>query len=90
MSFDGSGVVEIRFSERPRFGLNAGVSDRPQYEWIDKQLSNKYNSMVHVPARPVNSIVPVRNSKTDPKIQRNDPCPCGSGKKFKQCCISKP
>jgi uncharacterized protein len=23
---------------------------------------------------------------TMPKIGRNDPCPCGSGKKFKQCC----
>ena len=23
------------------------------------------------------------------KIGRNDPCPCGSGKKFKKCCISK-
>ena len=23
------------------------------------------------------------------KIQRNDPCPCGSGKKFKKCCIDK-
>ncbi len=23
------------------------------------------------------------------KIGRNDPCPCGSGKKFKNCCISK-
>ena len=23
------------------------------------------------------------------KISRNDPCPCGSGKKFKNCCISK-
>ena len=21
------------------------------------------------------------------KINRNDPCPCGSGKKFKNCCI---
>jgi uncharacterized protein len=20
---------------------------------------------------------------------RNDPCPCGSGKKFKQCCMTK-
>jgi preprotein translocase subunit SecA len=20
-----------------------------------------------------------------PKVGRNDPCPCGSGKKFKQC-----
>ena len=24
--------------------------------------------------------------REDPKIGRNDPCPCGSGKKFKQCC----
>jgi hypothetical protein len=23
------------------------------------------------------------------KISRNDPCPCGSGKKFKHCCIGK-
>src|SRR3990167_5164548 len=23
------------------------------------------------------------------KIGRNDPCPCGSGKKFKKCCIDK-
>jgi tetratricopeptide (TPR) repeat protein len=24
------------------------------------------------------------------KIGRNDPCPCGSGKKYKKCCINKP
>lgn len=24
---------------------------------------------------------------SDKKIQRNDPCPCGSGKKIKNCCI---
>lgn len=23
----------------------------------------------------------------DQKIGRNDPCPCGSGKKYKQCCM---
>ncbi|MEA3487864.1 MAG: SEC-C metal-binding domain-containing protein, partial [Euryarchaeota archaeon] len=23
------------------------------------------------------------------KVGRNEPCPCGSGKKFKKCCISK-
>ena len=22
----------------------------------------------------------------EPKIERNDPCPCGSGKKYKKCC----
>jgi preprotein translocase subunit SecA len=24
--------------------------------------------------------------RVEPKVGRNDPCPCGSGKKFKQCC----
>ena len=24
--------------------------------------------------------------RTQPKVGRNDPCPCGSGKKYKNCC----
>ncbi|MBM7070738.1 SEC-C domain-containing protein [Shewanella sp. 202IG2-18] len=24
--------------------------------------------------------------RESPKVGRNDPCPCGSGKKFKKCC----
>jgi uncharacterized protein YecA (UPF0149 family) len=31
-------------------------------------------------------IQPVR---TEPKIGRNELCPCGSGKKYKNCCINK-
>ena len=27
---------------------------------------------------------PIR--RTSPKIRPNDPCPCGSGKKYKKCC----
>ena len=27
--------------------------------------------------------------KTEPKIGRNDPCPCGSGLKYKNCCMKK-
>ena len=23
------------------------------------------------------------------KVGRNDPCPCGSGKKYKKCCMAK-
>ncbi|MBI3315024.1 MAG: SEC-C domain-containing protein, partial [Candidatus Omnitrophica bacterium] len=34
-----------------------------------------------VSAGPV--LVPVR---TEHKVGRNDPCPCGSGKKYKKCC----
>lgn len=24
------------------------------------------------------------------KVRRNDPCPCGSGKKYKKCCMRRP
>jgi preprotein translocase subunit SecA len=27
-----------------------------------------------------------RPVRSGPKVGRNDPCPCGSGKKYKQCC----
>jgi len=30
---------------------------------------------------------PIRS--THAKAGRNDPCPCGSGKKYKQCCLNK-
>jgi uncharacterized protein len=26
--------------------------------------------------------------RSEPKVGRNDPCPCGSGKKFKRCCAA--
>jgi len=29
---------------------------------------------------------PVEPIHSDSKPKRNDPCPCGSGKKYKQCC----
>ena len=31
-------------------------------------------------------IVPKTVTRTGPKVGRNDPCPCGSGKKYKHCC----
>jgi preprotein translocase subunit SecA len=27
--------------------------------------------------------------RTEKKIGRNEPCPCGSGKKYKKCCMKK-
>jgi preprotein translocase subunit SecA len=32
---------------------------------------------------------PVTIRRDVPKVGRNDPCPCGSGKKYKQCCGRK-
>ena len=31
----------------------------------------------------------VKPIKTDQDVGRNDPCPCGSGKKYKKCCGAK-
>ncbi|MCG9130701.1 anaerobic sulfatase maturase [Candidatus Poribacteria bacterium] len=53
--------------------------------------------------RPANSIIPVLRqrqqekvqanapiaSQTSQKVGRNSPCPCGSGRKYKQCCLNK-
>jgi len=38
-----------------------------------------------------NANQPKKPEKSSPsqKIGRNDPCPCGSGKKYKDCCMSK-
>jgi preprotein translocase subunit SecA len=32
---------------------------------------------------------PVESIRSESKPKRNDPCPCGSGKKYKQCCALK-
>lgn len=32
------------------------------------------------------SPAPIPIQRKGPKVGRNDPCPCGSGKKYKQCC----
>jgi len=32
---------------------------------------------------------PITHPQAQPKVGRNDPCPCGSGKKYKKCCMGK-
>jgi preprotein translocase subunit SecA len=36
------------------------------------------------PGQTAKAVDPIRNAGQ--KVGRNDPCPCGSGKKFKKCC----
>jgi len=43
----------------------------------------KPSDMVSEATEALSKAKPVR---TGPKVGRNDPCPCGSGKKYKQCC----
>jgi len=49
-------------------------------EELDFRLHDGRDSTVHRP-------LPPRGESA--KIGRNDPCPCGSGKKYKFCCLMK-
>ena len=44
-------------------------------------LRNKETIQKQTPPRPA------ARPKTPPRIGRNDPCPCGSGRKYKKCCM---
>jgi len=48
-----------------------------------KWYYDEQNSEIVTPSGPSSSKPMVRDQ---PKVGRNDPCPCGSGKKFKKCC----
>jgi uncharacterized protein len=58
----------------------------PYMDFMAKELKNK-----RPPANVMNWIRNRENQVTKPLMpERNDPCPCGSGKKFKNCCMGKP
>ena len=46
----------------------------------------KASDMVSEAAAAAEAQAKVKPVRTGPKVGRNDPCPCGSGKKYKQCC----
>jgi hypothetical protein len=65
-------------------------------EFIESEIINAIDEVCRrIPAWKYNGYTEAEknNSKTDNiekvKVGRNDPCPCGSGKKYKKCCESK-
>ena len=52
-----------------------------QVEKLKKKLGNKLVEM---------KVAPTERQllRTPPKVGRNEQCPCGSGLKFKKCCLT--
>ena len=53
-------------------------------EWMPLPRAVPQEEPVMVPSHREEKLTPYRRER--PKIGRNDPCPCGSGKKYKKCC----
>jgi preprotein translocase subunit SecA len=52
-----------------------------------EQFVTHYNNLLQqLGRRDLPSLHP-RSLDAPSKISRNDPCPCGSGKKYKKCCL---
>ena len=63
------------------------IYDPKKYEELLTQLKPESNVLKHFHEM---LIPPTEKqlARIPPRVGRNEPCPCGSGKKFKHCCFS--
>lgn len=78
--------VQVVKEERPR-----GVFEAVPRQFIHPELQPLASRRAPVEQPIQNEVVtsdikPALVQRQTPKVGRNDPCPCGSGKKYKKCC----
>ena len=80
---DDAPEVVARFFEFLQDGGRLGDG----YEWAEAVRQLKIGPVPTSSPRSTQPGAPIRNTpKTS--VGRNDPCPCGSGKKYKKCCYA--
>lgn len=75
----------------PFAGLLAAL--KREHPDLNSQLKSRHTLMQSLYTRHDEEQAALRlqfQAKAAPPIGRNDPCPCGSGRKYKQCCLNKP
>ena len=70
-----------RYSEQPQRNQMASVATHQESAQFDSHR-NMASQSGAVTSNPTGNVQVVRST---PKVGRNDPCPCGSGKKYKHC-----
>ena len=83
-SFSRGGKPEWKSFDNPWRFYDPVEIQRRQQRWLKEDREQEQERFGLDDWRPVKTYV-----REQPKIGRNDPCPCGSGKKFKKCCMSK-
>jgi hypothetical protein len=76
MEFNEDEIAEIRFSANPKLDINQILTAKDVGIKPKPVISAKKYTVVNDEVK-----------KLVFKIQRNDPCSCGSGKKYKNCCL---
>jgi hypothetical protein len=59
---------------------------RHRYRKMKEDSGESHRKRTEAPEGKLHNDKPETKVIADPKIGRNDPCPCGSGKKYKKCC----
>jgi len=81
-------VTDIIFKVHLEAGARArsvwNVSSTQHDEVSQVAMSERQRAAATAPQRGEVKVKQIRHSQ--PKVGRNDPCPCGSGKKYKKCC----
>jgi SWIM/SEC-C metal-binding protein len=89
--FDGKRTAKLGTEKNP--AVVSVKTKKKQKELAAKFEANGWHYKIEVaPDEPENLadlellLNPVITVHADKKTGRNDPCPCGSGKKYKKCC----
>ena len=68
---------------------NKGVLDDINWTWIDRaEISMAEIAVLQAESEKLRQTRTANRKATHGKIGRNDSCPCGSGKKYKKCCLN--
>lgn len=87
-------IADIR-EETVRFCYNVTVTTRTERRRTTSGTASKEDYVDNTSGGPASAPKAEKTGKqetvvrNEPKIGRNDPCPCGSGKKYKNCCMNK-
>ena len=77
------GQIPVREPEEVKEAAPERPAQRPQYKEQKEDLNSPMSEVAKRDTREQQKQEPIKAEK---KIGRNDPCPCGSGKKYKHCC----